>query len=255
MKDKSIPYLMLLILVSPLVLFSQVGINTQNPLGVFHIDPQANTSSVGVNDDDDFIVTDDGKVGIGTTNPQTTLHVNGNMRYSDGYEQAGYILRSRNASGDAYWSEQRLVNPMILPNQSNIETVISNSIYNIKNNSLHYMGLSITLPWAGRWKVFFKANYRQYTQGNKAYYILWYLSASATVNTNIEKAYSGYSGSAFDSRPIMVTSNCTFIVNISTPNTSVYLWADGYTLTMSASEFNIPYVPGDGLNFWALPMN
>ncbi|SHG28895.1 hypothetical protein [Dysgonomonas macrotermitis] len=234
---------------------AQVGINTQNPLGVFHIDPKGDTSAIGVNDLDDFIVTNDGKVGIGTSNPQTTLDVNGSMRYSDGTEFDGYILRSIDGLGNAYWSEQRLVNQMILPDQTNIESIVSNTIYNITNGNPHYMGVSITIPEPGIWKLFFKANYRQYVKGNKAYYILWYLSASSTANTNIEKAFSSYSGSAFDSRYIIVTSNCTFLITTTTANTKLYLWAEGFSGTMTTTEFNIPYVTGDGFNFWALPMN
>jgi hypothetical protein len=59
---------------------AQVGINTANPLQTFHIDPQKNTSTTGStvnNVADDFVVTDRGNVGIGTTNPSTKLQVVG----------------------------------------------------------------------------------------------------------------------------------------------------------------------------------
>lgn len=233
---------------------AQVGINIKNPLGMFHIDPLGNTVSGG-GDADDLIVTNDGKVGIATSNPQATLHVNGSMRYSDGTEMKNYVLRSKDAAGNAHWTEQRLLNQMILPDQANIESIVSNTAYNIKHNSPHYMGLSITLPRAGLWKIFFKANYRQTVKGNKGYYALWYISKSQTANTNEEKAYSGYSGSAFDSRYLVIVSNCTFLITTTAPNTKIYLWGDGYTMTMTTAEFNIPYRVGDGLGFWALPMN
>lgn len=59
---------------------AQVGINTSNPLQTFHIDSQKNTSVTGSvvnNAEDDFVVTDRGNVGIGTTNPTTRLQIVG----------------------------------------------------------------------------------------------------------------------------------------------------------------------------------
>lgn len=59
---------------------AQVGINTANPLQTFHIDPQKNTAISGstvTNSSDDFVVTSQGNVGVGTTNPTTKLQING----------------------------------------------------------------------------------------------------------------------------------------------------------------------------------
>ncbi|WP_312992391.1 hypothetical protein [Chryseobacterium flavum] len=52
---------------------AQIGINTANPQGTFHIDAGKNNPGTGVPDNsvtsDDFIVTSDGSVGIGTVSP------------------------------------------------------------------------------------------------------------------------------------------------------------------------------------------
>lgn len=59
---------------------AQVGINTTNPLQPFHVDPQKNTvisGSVVTNSSDDFVVTSQGNVGVGTTNPSTKLQIMG----------------------------------------------------------------------------------------------------------------------------------------------------------------------------------
>lgn len=67
-----------LLLFSFLLCFSvfnaQVGIGTNDPKGVLHIDSKSNnaTPSATVNDDD-LIITNDGKVGIGTINPTTKV--------------------------------------------------------------------------------------------------------------------------------------------------------------------------------------
>lgn len=61
--------------------FSQsqrVGINTENPQGVFHIDGKNNSgtsTSTDLGKVDDFIVDFEGNVGIGTTNPHAKLEI------------------------------------------------------------------------------------------------------------------------------------------------------------------------------------
>lgn len=57
------------------VIYAQVGINTENPLGTFHIDPQKNTTSTTVGVNDDILITNTGNVGIGTATPPNKLSV------------------------------------------------------------------------------------------------------------------------------------------------------------------------------------
>lgn len=61
------------------IAYGQVGINTTNPQGVFHIDGNKNNPTTGVpttgQQADDFTVLSDGKTGIGTTTPTNQLHV------------------------------------------------------------------------------------------------------------------------------------------------------------------------------------
>lgn len=45
---------------------SQVGINTENPIGIFHIDAQSDTQSSGMNVSDDVVVDLNGNVSIGS---------------------------------------------------------------------------------------------------------------------------------------------------------------------------------------------
>lgn len=63
---------------------NKVGINTDNPVGVFHIDPLQNTTNVGNASEtsDDVIVDAEGNVGIGTAQPQKKLHVEGNAIFN-----------------------------------------------------------------------------------------------------------------------------------------------------------------------------
>ncbi|KQT16781.1 hypothetical protein ASG31_10400 [Chryseobacterium sp. Leaf404] len=58
----------------------QVGINTQNPQGIFNIDGAKNNAATGIPTGaqtlDDFSVLSDGKVGIGTISPSAKLEIN-----------------------------------------------------------------------------------------------------------------------------------------------------------------------------------
>ncbi len=61
------------------IAFSQVGINTPNPLATFHVDGGKDNPATNVPNDlqtaNDFIVNSLGKVGIGNINPLSNLHI------------------------------------------------------------------------------------------------------------------------------------------------------------------------------------
>ena len=70
---------------------SQIGIGTKNPKGIFHIDPNQNND---INSDeeniysDDFIITNDGKLGIGTINIDQSSKLEINIeKLSDGFKK------------------------------------------------------------------------------------------------------------------------------------------------------------------------
>lgn len=90
------------------LLNAQVGINTRNPLGAFHIDPKANTggtSSSPTNDSDDVIVSNSGKMGIGTANPTASLDLRGIIRINDGTQGDGNIFTT-DGTGLGYWDSE-----------------------------------------------------------------------------------------------------------------------------------------------------
>ncbi|GGF00118.1 hypothetical protein SAMN05443634_105156 [Chishuiella changwenlii] len=58
-------------------LFSQVGINTNNPQGILHVDAKGDNSTNANNTTDDLIFTNDGRLGIGTITPQNKLQIVG----------------------------------------------------------------------------------------------------------------------------------------------------------------------------------
>lgn len=96
---------------------SQVGVNTDNPKAIFHIDAKKDNGniSVPVNTSDDVIfkpgTNNDldptaklyGHLGVGKVNPDTGLDVNGNIRLEDGTQVNNNILVSTDSLGNAQW--------------------------------------------------------------------------------------------------------------------------------------------------------
>jgi hypothetical protein len=92
-------------------LSAQVGINTEDPQGLLHVDAKSNTVVVNSNNvlnaEDDVVVTPQGRIGVGTTDPQARLDIRsatpGAIRIQDGTEGAGKALTS-DADGVAKWT-------------------------------------------------------------------------------------------------------------------------------------------------------
>lgn len=101
-------------LIIPFICCAQIGINTDNPKGVFHFDGALNASTrnpatgnvSAAQAADDVIITEDGNMGVGTLNPTTKVHIAPSkiplLRISDGSEADGKILGSGN-QGEGSW--------------------------------------------------------------------------------------------------------------------------------------------------------
>lgn len=68
-----------LLLFSITLAAQNIGINTKQPLGVFHVDSKENNPKTGIPSSaqqiDDFVITDKGNIGIGTIKPENKLHI------------------------------------------------------------------------------------------------------------------------------------------------------------------------------------
>ena len=87
-----------------------MGIRTEDPQGMLHVDAKGDTYisvSDTVNISDDVVVTPEGRIGVGTLQPQARLHIvsstPGAIRIADGTEGGGKILTS-DADGRAHWT-------------------------------------------------------------------------------------------------------------------------------------------------------
>jgi hypothetical protein len=86
---------------------AQVGIRTEDPRGMLHVDAKGDTYTNPADTLDDVVVTPEGRIGVGTLNPQARLHIvsptKGAIRIADGTEGGGKILTS-DANGRAHWA-------------------------------------------------------------------------------------------------------------------------------------------------------
>ena len=98
---KKIPISLILLLLI-ISLSAQVGINITTPQGVFHIDPQGDTSG-STNTSDDVIIDANGNMGIGTITPTTKMDIRGKIRIADGNQQNGYVMTT-DGNGFGKWA-------------------------------------------------------------------------------------------------------------------------------------------------------
>jgi hypothetical protein len=87
-------------------LSAQVGIQTQAPQGIFHIDAATNNdNAVPTTKEqiiDDIVVSKEGFVGVGEINPNQKLTINGKIKITDGTQGNGKLLVS-DKDGKASW--------------------------------------------------------------------------------------------------------------------------------------------------------
>ena len=90
-------------------MYSQVGINTKDIRGVYHIDAaKDNTSTITASQQaNDIVIDTDGNMGVGTIVPTARLHLKSNTAYgafriNDGSEAKGRILQG-DAAGNTFW--------------------------------------------------------------------------------------------------------------------------------------------------------
>lgn len=105
--------------VSACILHAQIGINTENPKHILHIDGASSAATTNpasgsistVQAKDDVVVTADGNMGFGTLSPTAKVHISTTnsttpaMKIVDGTQGSEKILRS-DANGNTSWIKQ-----------------------------------------------------------------------------------------------------------------------------------------------------
>ncbi|MFS4473904.1 hypothetical protein [Chryseobacterium sp. T20] len=100
--------------------YAQVGLNTPNPRGMFHLDGKKNNKASGpvsiANQADDVVMTSDGHIGIGNNSPTASLDIKtpgtlaapvSGIKIADGAQNENYVMTS-DANGNGLWKPVRL---------------------------------------------------------------------------------------------------------------------------------------------------
>lgn len=135
---------------------AQVGINTSNPQGIFHIDGKkdnpSNASPTTTQQLNDFTVDQNGNVGIGTTEPKikfevitggTSVSPKSGFKLVDGTENDGFALTS-NSAGVGTWQPIKIQYRVLSP------LGVGSYIHPASTLTPKYTGVSIVIP-PGKW--------------------------------------------------------------------------------------------------------
>lgn len=104
-------YITLVLFASLMNVEAQIGVYTEKPSQLFHIDAAKNnnnSSPTATTMLDDVVITSDGNFGIGTNTPSAKLHLNGSMMIQDGTQSNGHVLVSINNEGLAQWQQKKI---------------------------------------------------------------------------------------------------------------------------------------------------
>ncbi len=105
----------------------------------------------------EMVLTTNGRLGIGTTAPAANLHVNGIVKITGGSPGAGKVLTS-DTDGDATWES---------PATATYGREVLSGFYTLANNAnWQASGLSITVPSAGTYRIFYTASGRGHFNGS-----------------------------------------------------------------------------------------
>lgn len=210
--------------------YSQVGINTQSPQGVFHVDAGKNNNETGAptidQQADDFTILKSGDVGIGTTAPTARLHIvskSGSVvRIEDGTQGENKILVS-DSDGNASWRSSSATRPVVFG-------VLPGSTPNVTSSTDVYLNTNITLP-PGSWMVSMGTTVWKAVANTAASWFIFTLADSATAyaaTADVDTAHSGAQIGVLgapNSNTFSFGSGSLAITNSGTSNKTYYLWA------------------------------
>ncbi|MDM1497058.1 hypothetical protein HX063_16940 [Myroides odoratimimus] len=229
-------------------MFSQVGINTQIPLGTFHVDGAKDnqnppTASQILND---VIVTADGNLGIGTITPITKVDLRSssgkniiglaNTSQSAGVAKAGALRYETNikmlqySDGVAWHTIPDVAPPkaLVFANKESSQSISENSttqyITNWKemedsqNNFNPSTGI-FTVPRDGFYIVSFSMTLSSAIINNNSHVETIIESNTSTNNIQTFKTVNSYPGWQAGSQSNQVAGNCYAIFNLKSGNT------------------------------------
>ncbi len=146
--------LIIITTVLPIFGYAQIGINTDNPQALFHIDAASTVATTNpiigspsiLQQSDDLSITKLGSLGLGTIKPSEKLDINGIIRIQGGNPANKAVLVSNDINGNAIWGDPPGTFSTIDPLSTNL---------NISTTGLPYTftGIKITFPRVGTYSI------------------------------------------------------------------------------------------------------
>lgn len=204
---------------------SQVGINTANPQGIFHVDGSNDNNKSGTPTSaqqlNDVIVTANGSLGIGTTTPTRKLEIvsptSPALRIQDGNQNVNYVLMS-DANGYGTWKALSNALPVAFPSTGYNGPIIG-------GNNNQWTNIEMNLP-PGKWLVLTNIVLNSTTDpaNGKGAWVRLYWSELKTGPSG--GFYGGFNSGTFMS-PFGNAIGTTLIDNTSTTTKKYYLLIGG----------------------------
>lgn len=192
--------------------YSQVGINTAKPQGVFHVDgakdnPKTTSAPTTTQQANDVVILQkSGYVGSGTTSPATNLEINnqstnGAVKITDGNEGAGKYLMSDNDGVGTWITPNSFKSPIIwkyngTPQQIAVTGSVDSSGWYLGSNNRTYSNLSLSGLTSGKWIINVGMRLSTSAPLNKAFWIHANISSSSTSRTNTGWSNLGPAGNS-----------------------------------------------------------
>lgn len=216
--------------------YSQIGINTDAPQRLFHIDALGNTV-VGNNTTDDVVVTGAGDLGVGLISPNEKLHIKsltgGAIRIDDTTQTEGLVLTSGNTQGVAIWKSPvgSLIKGFVVAETitvSNTQWVLTSSYIDIPSQSACIVNclVQFVITSASQPGLFLGLS-----TSNTVF-----INASSSGQVVTSKQYSGANS------PLIMSGFVGDIENNTNATMRLYLWA------FTDSTTGVSYAPANTVN-------
>lgn len=215
---------------------AQIGINTESPRGIFHVDSKSDTPALGIPtvglEIDDVLIDGDGNMGVGTISPQVKMHIvtggtstnpKTGLRLDDGNQLNLRVLLS-DANGVGRWADAPAV-PSAIATKVGVNIPSTATIYYNTNSY-------IDLP-PGRWLVtsttlLYASGTASITIEDKQWIHAFFTESTAASGVGISPDVEGtqrMAGLITKSTYSILNGNC--VINNATSATKKYYFAVG----------------------------
>ncbi|WP_282628053.1 hypothetical protein [Empedobacter sedimenti] len=269
-------YIAFTLLIITYSLSAQLGINTNNPQQLVHIDGQKNNPATGkptsAQQLDDLVITKDGRLGIGITEPTTRVEINntttGAIKIVDGTQGDGKILIS-DSQGIGTWQTpatfKNVAKGVFLRDSNN------NPIWTSSDNNGGYKFTNAEIKLSkGKWIINTGMTLKSKIAIGSIVWVHMYLSSNKTSITQTgfthlgpagtSTAFAGqlhgfrdaYSDGTYPDNDNFVTGSS--VIEVTDPETTIYLLIENLATGTTGQKF---YTASDYWEnfFYAIPIN